>query len=334
MADAAVKAEGLTIPLIDFGKFLCGTADDKKETANQVLNGFQNAGFIYLKNTPITPSFRSHVFNTSAKFFKLPMDEKMSHAWTTPEANRGYSAPGREKVSVLKAITDVTQLRSSNPDLKETFEIGREGQEDMPNHWPKEEGETSGFKPTMLEFFSQCKALHVEVMRAIAVGMGIDEKYFDNFVDVGDNTLRLLHYPSVKKEVFKSNPGQVRAGEHTDYGSITLLFQDGRGGLQVKSPSGEFINATPIENTVVVNAGDLLARWSNDTINSTLHRVVEPPNGDVEEYPARYSIAYFCNPNTKAYIEAIPGTFAAEEEKKYSGINSGDYLVQRLTATY
>jgi isopenicillin N synthase-like dioxygenase len=129
---------------------------------------------------------------------------------------------------------------------------------------------------------------------------------------------------------------QVRAGEHTDYGSITLLFQDDRGGLQVKSPNGTFVDATPIPGTVVVNAGDLLARWSNDTIKSTLHRVVEPPapeEGDV--HPARYSIAYFCNPNFSSYIKAIDGTFGAEKgEKKYPGINSGDYLVQRLAATY
>jgi isopenicillin N synthase-like dioxygenase len=96
------------------------------------------------------------------------------------------------------------------------------------------------------------------------------------------------------------------------------------------------VDATPISGTVVVNAGDLLARWSNDTIKSTLHRVVEPPvpeEGDV--HPARYSIAYFCNPNFASYIEAIDGTYGAEKgEKKYPGINSGDYLVQRLAATY
>lgn len=125
----------------------------------------------------------------------------------------------------------------------------------------------------------------------------------------------------------------------------------------MQSPTGQFVDATPIEGTIVVNAGDLLARWSNDTIKSTIHRVVEPPRKEGIEYPARYSIAYaavplhshhcswlhaadlspsryFCNPNFKSHIEAIPGTFVTEEEKKYEGINSGDYLVQRLTATY
>jgi isopenicillin N synthase-like dioxygenase len=254
--------------------------------------------------------------------------------WTTPESNRGYVAHGREKVSTLLDKDSVAASRAQAPDLKESFEIGREGAEGTPNNWPEDEA-GRGFKDVMLEFHDTCKKLHIEVMRAIAVGMDLSEDYFDSYTDVGDNTLRLLHYPEVPKDVFTSNKLQVRAGEHTDYGSITLLFQDQRGGLQVKSPDGTFVDATPIPGTVVVNAGDLLARWSNDTIKSTLHRVVEPPapeEGDV--HPARYSIVYFCNPNFDRKIEAIQGTYGREEERKYEGINSGEYLVQRLAATY
>ncbi|RKU45200.1 hypothetical protein DL546_007998 [Coniochaeta pulveracea] len=334
MESAAVQQDGLLIPLIDFSKFLTGTPEQKLETARAILHGFQTAGFLYLSNIPIDNSFRSHVFGTSAKFFAQPLEDKMSKCWTTPEANRGYSAPGREKVSQL-GKEDVEKIRSQAPDIKESFEIGREGEKDHPNQWPEEnKNSMEGFKSTMLEFFEQCKALHVEVMRAIAVGMGLEPNFFDGYVDVGDNTLRLLHYPAVDKKVFQVNPGQVRAGEHSDYGSITLLFQDARGGLQVKSPSGTFIDAKPIEGTCVVNAGDLLARWSNDTIKSTIHRVVEPPTVEGDIHPPRYSIAYFCNPNSKSYIEALPGTYQREEEKKYDGINSGQYLVQRLAATY
>ena len=240
---------------------------------------------------PVKPDILAHTFDMSAKLFNLPLETKLSHGWTTPEANRGYSAPGREKVSQLADISEVDKVRQAAPDLKESYEIGREGEEDHPNQWPEEKGDLDGFKTSMLEFFEQCKAMHVDVMRAIAVGMGLDETFFDTFVDVGDNTLRLLHYPEVKADVFKINPGQVRAGEHSDYGSITLLFQDNRGGLQVKSPTGQFVDATPIEGTVVVNAGDLLARWSNDTIKSTIHRVVEPPRKEGTIYPPRYSIA-------------------------------------------
>lgn len=279
--------------MIDLSKFLHGDATQRKETAKAILSGFQNAGFIYLKNLPISPETRKHVFGTSAKFFNgLSQDEKLALGWTTPEANRGYSAPGREKLTLISESNDVAKLKAGASDIKESFEIGREGDPDYPNRWPVEKpgSEVDGFKSTMLDFHEQCKAIHVEVMRAIAVGMGLDEDHFDSFVDVGDNTLRLLHYPAVKSEVFKVNPGQVRAGAHSDYGSITLLFQDGAGGLQVQSPNGEFVDATPIENTCVVNAGDLLARWSNDTIKSTIHRVVEPPR-KTEEHPARYSIA-------------------------------------------
>lgn len=151
----------------------------------------------------------------SARFFDLSKDDKMSVCWTTPEANRGYSAPGREKVSQLIDINDVEKVRAAAPDLKESFEIGREGDPGHPNMWPKESGSLTGFKDDMKAFFESCKEMHVEVMRAIAVGMGIDDTYFDGFVDVGDNTLRLLHYPEVKADVFKINPGQVRAGEHS-----------------------------------------------------------------------------------------------------------------------
>ncbi|CAK7211862.1 hypothetical protein SCUCBS95973_001268 [Sporothrix curviconia] len=343
MEKAAVSDDGLLIPLIDLSKFLGGSEEQRLETAKAILHGFQTAGFVYLKNTPIEPATRQHVFDMSARFFSLPLDDKMAVGWTTPEANRGYSAPGREKVTQLQDLAAVAKLKEAVPDIKESIEIGRDDEAGHPNQWPDEttteakKAAIAGFRATMVDFHAQCKAVHVEVMRAIAVGMGLSESHFDGYVDVGDNTLRLLHYPAVSRDVFRANPNQVRAGEHSDYGSITLLFQDGRGGLQVKSPNGKFVDATPIEDTIVVNAGDLLARWSNDTIKSTIHRVVEPPgqpSGDSETYPARYSVAYFCNPNFKSHIEAIPGTYATETEKKYAGVNTGQYLVRRLAATY
>ncbi|RDW94682.1 clavaminate synthase-like protein [Coleophoma crateriformis] len=336
---SAVNSDNLFIPLVDFSLFLNGTPTERIQTAQSILHGFQTAGFIYLKNIPIASDTVQETFQTSARFFTRPQAEKDALAWTTPAANRGYVAHGREKTSTLTNKEDVEKLKAQAPDLKESFEIGREGEEGHPNNWPSSDGEATVFKESMCSFFAQCKSLHMEVMRAIAVGMGLDEYFFDQYTDVGDNTLRLLHYPSVDKSVFAANKLQVRAGEHTDYGSITLLFQDDRGGLQVKSPNGTFVDATPMPGTVVVNAGDLLARWSNDTIKSTLHRVVEPKGGkEVDgKYPARYSMAYFCNPNFKSFIEAIPGTYGAgakDPEKKYEGINSHDYLEMRLAATY
>lgn len=233
-------------------------------------------------------------------------------------------------------------MRSQNPDLKESIEIGREGVDGLPNQFP-DKFDSAGveFTRVMREFFLTCKDLHTQVMRSIALGMGLDESFFDSYTDAGDNNLRLLHYPPVLKSVFRDQKGRVRAGEHSDYGSITLLFQDDVGGLEVRSPKGTFVRATPVPGTVVVNAGDLLTRWSNDMIKSTKHRVVQPLDKDEENgeepkdaiYGARYSVAYFCNPNFDRWIEALPGTWE-DNGKKYPGILSGDYLVRRLTTTY
>lgn len=338
-----VEQDDLVMPLIDFGLFLHGSPDVKQATAKQISHAFKTSGFLYLQNHGVPEEETSQAFSKSASFFARSQSQKDALGWTTPDANRGYVASGREKVTQLQDPEEIAKLRGMNPDLKESMEIGREGVPGMPNQWPDAlDDEGKAFTSHMQTFFLTLKELHVNVMRAIALGMGLDEFFFDAFTSDGDNTLRLLHYPPVKKSVWKKNPNQVRAGEHSDYGSITLLFQDDIGGLEVKSPKGTWVRATPIPGTIVVNAGDLLSRWSNDLIRSTNHRVIQPPPkplapGEVDDpdalIPARYSIAYFCNPNFDKYIEALPGTYE-ESGKKYEGINSGDYLVMRLAQTY
>ncbi|KAL5002194.1 hypothetical protein BDV10DRAFT_158561 [Aspergillus recurvatus] len=334
-----VSKDGLVIPIINFAPFVNGTPADKHAVAMSIVGAFKTSGFLYLKDHGIPPSVTSNVFKSSVSFFGRPQNQKDTLGWTTPQANRGYVRTGREKLSTVDDKADRTI-----PDIKESMEIGREGVEGLPNRWPDQlDYEGEDFKKVMLEFFEMCKELHIKVMQAIALGMNLPVHFFDEYVDKGDNNLRLLHYPAVHKDVFKKNPGQVRAAEHSDYGSITLLFQDRRGGLQARSPEGTWVDVLPFPDTVVINAGDLLARWSNDTIKSTKHRVIEPPKvpgaeeEDTDMYPERYSVAYFCNPNMDKFIEVIPGTYGEGEglsKAKYPGITSGDYLVQRLSATY
>ncbi|OAA67406.1 thymine dioxygenase [Cordyceps fumosorosea ARSEF 2679] len=333
--EAAVQDEGLVIPVTPRTRppppRFSLTPSERADTAVAILRGFQTAGFIYLRSPPSpAPSAVRDIFARSAAFFAQPLADKLALSLTDAAANRGYLRQGRERLIPDGGDGNVPDVL----ELKESLEIGREPHESFRNHWPAEAA-LPGFREEAMAFFETCKGLHVQVMRAVAVGMGLEDRHFDGYVDKGDNTLRLLHYPEVKADVFKANAGQVRAGEHSDYGSITLLFQDDRGGLQVRSPSGRFVDATPIPGTIVVNAGDLLARWSNDTIKSTVHRVVEPPHAaDVDVYPPRYSIAYFCNPNSDSLIEAMPGTYANESDKKYGPILSGEYLIQRLAPTY
>lgn len=213
--DAQIRADHRQ--LIDFSKFLHGTPPERAATADAILAGFQTAGFIYLKNHPIPPAALRRAFARSADFFDQPLAAKLAVGWTTPAANRGYSSPGREKVSQLQDVDEVGKERNAAPDLKESFEIGRDTDPEFANPWPAEgqDGTLRGFRADMVDFFDQCRGMHEEVMRAIALGMGLDEGFFDKFVDAGDNTLRLLHYPAVKADVFQVNPGQVRAGEHS-----------------------------------------------------------------------------------------------------------------------
>ncbi|KAL8632085.1 hypothetical protein Q9189_002228 [Teloschistes chrysophthalmus] len=304
-----------------------------QSTAASLISALQTSGFLYLTDAPIPTRVLSQVYELSARFFARRLTDKDALAWDTPRSNRGYSKQGLEKVSLSLSKEEVSQDRDdAGDDQKESFEIGRDDEERYPNKWPKDDKE---FKMVMLDFFERCRKLHAMVMTAIAIGLGLDAEFFDDYVKQGDNTLRLLHYPGVPPGAFAD--GRVRAGLHSDYGSVTFLFQDNRGGLQVERKDGSFADVTPIEGTIVLNAGDLLSRWSNGMIRSTRHRVVEPPlkMDSQGSYPPRYSVAYFCNPDFDKTIEALPGTFGGERgEKKYDGINSGDYLVQRLSATY
>ncbi|KAJ3217360.1 hypothetical protein HDU67_008062 [Dinochytrium kinnereticum] len=327
-ATTAASAPG-AIPVVDFGAYLKGDAADKRRAAAEVVDAFKNVGFVYLANHGIGEDVLGKVFEKSKRFFELPLSEKEKIAWETPESNRGYVAPGREKVTQLLDASEVAKLREQSPDLKESLEIGKEPSTDYQNRWPVHD---PNFRPTMMQFYDTAHNLHFQVMRSIGLGLGIGERFFDPFCDKKDHNLRLLHYPEVPASVFEKE-GQARAGAHSDYGSITLLFQDDKGGLEVMTPQHGWIQATPIPGTIVINAGDLLSRWSNDVIRSTNHRVVSPPSTvskGASVHPARYSIAYFCNPNMDAMIEGLPGI----GEKKYEKVLTKEYMVMRLSATY
>jgi len=172
-------------------------------------------------------------------------------------------------------------------------------------------------------------------MRSIALGLDLPEDFFDANIDEKCHNLRLLAYPPLRTSLLRDE-GQYRAGAHSDYGSITLLFQDSVGGLEVQNPqTDEFMPALPIDGTIIVNVGDLLARWSNDVLRSTLHRVVAPPAKKISDNegitPLRQSIAFFCNPNFSTTISCLPN---CGQLPKYAPVNAGDYIVGRLSATY
>ncbi|MEL7010640.1 MAG: 2OG-Fe(II) oxygenase family protein, partial [Cyanobacteria bacterium J06588_4] len=167
------------------------------------------------------------------------------------------------------------------------------------------------------------------VSEAMAIALNLPESFFVERHNQNDHTLRLLHYPPVKN---KPKPEQIRAGEHSDYGSFTFLFQDAVGGLEVLNSAGEWIEAVPISETVVVNTGDLMQRWTNHVFCSTKHRVRIP--ADQKQEQSRYSIAYFCHPNHNVEISCLKTCQNNDRPPLYPPITAGDYLLSRLQATY
>lgn len=328
--------EGGSIPIINFGPFLDGS--NKQEVADAMLESFKSIGFVYLVNHGLSQEKIDDMFAWSRRFFEQPRETKML-APHPPSGthHRGYSAPHVEKV--VQHIYDENELaanRAKAPDVKESFEVGREGDEHMPNIWLPE-GVLPGFKETCLDFFWMCNETKFKVLSALALGLHLPEDFFEQYHQVPDNQLRLLRYPSVPIESLQKDE-IVRIGAHSDFGSITLLMQDDIGGLEVEDPnkSGEFNAAPPVKGSIMVNAGDFMMRWSNDLIRSTVHRVRAPPNSVTEDgmTPERYSIPYFCSTDFSKVVECLPGTYSEERPQRYEPISALDYIMKRLAANY
>ncbi|GAA6058855.1 hypothetical protein JCM10212_002799 [Sporobolomyces blumeae] len=322
------------VPIIDFGPYLKGSEQDKARVAKELLDACQDVGFLMLRNfDKVIPKAQvEQAFEATKRFFDLPFDVKDQLEWECPESNRGYVRQGRERVTQATSAEEIQKLREQAPDYKETMEIGkdyRDGEYDskFPNRWP--EAAYPEFRTVANDFFEKCHLLHLEIMRALALAMGLGESYFDSKVNQKAHNLRLLNYPSIERE--KLANGGNRAGSHSDYGTVTLLFQDLVGGLEVQDKRGEFVPAFPVPDTVVVNVGDLLQRWSNDVLKSTIHRVVLPTGGAEDAMtPRRNSIAFFSNPNLHETISCLPNT----GEPKYEPVETETYLVRRLGETY
>ncbi|KAK4905457.1 hypothetical protein LTR66_017808 [Elasticomyces elasticus] len=138
-----VEQDGLEIPIIDFAAYRHGDAAQRKAVGDAIVSAYQQSGFIYLRSHGIASEEVASAFAHSAKFFTRSQDQKDQLAWTTPAANRGYVASGREKVTNSNDPEEIAKMRATNPDLKESMEIGREGEEEHPNEWPDRFGDAS-----------------------------------------------------------------------------------------------------------------------------------------------------------------------------------------------
>ncbi|KAF8736234.1 hypothetical protein AX14_000673 [Amanita brunnescens Koide BX004] len=299
-----------TIQIVDFAPFLDGSA--KQQTADQILASFKSAGFVYLTNFGLPNDEVQEMFDWSKRFFSLPHETKMLAPH--PEIgthHRGYSYPFQEKAIWYPDSSKDSKVVVPPPSLKESFEVGSEDNDSMPNIWLPE-GLLPGFKEACLAFYWKCREVEKNILRALALGFQLEEDWFLRYHETAGNQLRLAHYPSTAHESLLTNK-HTRMSGHTDFDTLTFLFQDDIGGLEVEDPheQGKFVAVPPVPNSVVVNAGDFLRLWSNDTIRSTVHRVVAPPDVATKDgmLPDRYSMPYFCGPVRHFYLLplSIPG---------------------------
>jgi isopenicillin N synthase-like dioxygenase len=193
--------------------------------------------------------------------------------------------------------------------------------------WPDAPG---GFAEAWKTYYRAMEELAARIMRVFAVALQLDEDFFETYIDAPISALRALNYP---EQTVAPQAGQLRAGAHTDYGSLTILLpQPGSRGLEIIAPDGGWMAVPPVPGAFVINIGDLMALWTNDRWVSTMHRVVNPPpeEGGLQR---RQSLAFFHQPNWFAEIACLPSCLPAGEAPKYSPVLSGPYLMGKFKST-
>ena len=308
-----------TIPLIDVAPLLHGGPEGEADVARKLGRACRDIGFFYIEGHGIPAGTIADVFSQSRRFFAAPAAIKDPVRYTGASGNRGHVPIEGEKLQP-----------GTLPDLKECFNIGLELASDDPdlvagrpfrhaNPWPDQ----PGFRATMLDYFGRVHHLGVALHRALARDLGIDRTFFDDKLSKPMAILRLLHYPAAPAA---PRPGQLGAGEHTDYGNLTLLATDGVEGLMVRNRAGTWISAPTVPGALICNIGDCLMRWTNDVYVSTPHRVVSPDRD-------RYSVVFFLDPNPEAVVACLP-TCLEDGVAKYPAVVAADYLLSRLEPTY
>ncbi|MEM9905064.1 MAG: 2OG-Fe(II) oxygenase family protein [Cyanobacteria bacterium P01_D01_bin.44] len=324
---SALTARALTnqLAIIDISDF--EIAEKQAMIAEQIAQAAIERGFFYLSRVPADLLGQAEtLFNQLQHFFAAPLSVKQSLAWSSVSSNQGYIAIEQESLDPRQP-----------PDLKEALNVRPHfvpqtaTEQNLLAAWP---AQLSEFRQHLIDFYDLANQLAMQVLESFAIALSLPADFFtQHHRRQQQHTLRCLHYPPLGHSLEQLLPGQLRAGEHTDYGSITLLFQRDIGGLEVQNAQGDWIAAPPIPDTVLVNIGDLLQRWTNDLLRSTPHRV-RPTHHQV----SRYSIALFCDPDPETWVTCIETGPSRGEgtgvSPRYEPIRADTYLASRLARTY
>ena len=310
-----------TLPVIDIAPLYRDDPAARQAVARQIDSACREWGFYYITGHPIRATRIAELKAAAEDFFARPADEKLRIDITRSAHHRGYGAVATE------------QLDPNRPsDLKETFDMGFHMDASHPDvlagkplRGPNRHPDVPGWEALLQQHYEDMHALSLTLLRAMAVALEIEEDFFDQRFADPISVFRMIHYPPRQTA---SSAEQQGAGAHTDYGCVTLLYQDSAGGLQVRSLEGEWIDAPPIEGSYVVNIGDMMARWSNDRYKSTPHRVISPLGRD------RYSMPFFAEPHPDTGISCLPNCSGPDNPPKYPPVSCSDYMLSRFAETY
>lgn len=307
----------MSIPSVDLARFMNGDAASKQSFVRELGEAYEHIGFVAVKNHLFPVDLESKLYEQVKAFFALPIDIKSKYEVSGLAGQRGYTSFGREHAKDSKV-----------GDLKEFWHFGQEVQGDDPikNEYPENiwVAELPEFNKVGIEAYRAMENTGKYMLRAIALFLGLDEKYFDEKIYNGNSILRPIHYGPIHDEPQNA----VRAGQHEDINLITLLMGASADGLQVLNKAGEWIGVTSLPDQIVVNVGDMLQRLTNNRLRSTTHRVINPP----KEFwgTPRYSIPFFLHPRSEMRLDGLPSCVTAENPLRYPPISAGEYLEERL----
>jgi isopenicillin N synthase-like dioxygenase len=308
------------IPSLDLADFLSGEPERKSRFVEELGKAYQTIGFVALKNHGLSDDLTQRLYGSVKEFFGLPDEEKGKYEIPGLAGQRGYVGKGKEHAK-----------GRNTGDLKEFYHVGQEVADEDPvkeeypdNVWPEE---VPAFRENTLEAYQALEKAGKEILRALALYLGLEEHYFDQKVHNGNSILRAIHYFPIEDP--QSVPADaVRAAEHGDINLITLLMGASADGLQVLRRDGKWIPITALPEQIVVNVGDMLSRLSNNKLKSTIHRVVNPPVDKMNS--SRYSIPFFMHPRSEMDLTCLEGCIDENNPKAFPDITAGAFLDERL----
>jgi isopenicillin N synthase-like dioxygenase len=319
------------VPIIDIAPFLGGSPVGKRQVAAEVGRACEAIGFLIVRGHGVPRDLVEEMYDVSKRFFDLPVEEKMRARGR--DRSRGYGPVGDEALSYglgQAAPADVKESLYEGPmDVPEApYYRGPQGAPHFaPNLWPERPAE---LETVWRAYYRQMERLASDIMRIFATALELPEQFFADKIDRHVSRVRAIHYPDQREDPL---PGQLRAGEHTDYGTMTILkIEDVPGGLQVRTRQGQWLDVLAVPDTFVVNIGDLMMHWTNDRWISTLHRVVNPPR-DAKLGTGRISLAFFHQPNYDALIECLSSCQGPGHPAKYPPTTSGEHRNRKFSAT-